>query len=159
MNYSQQMELQDDEWFSFFNDSMKWFEPEDYDDPLDCDIIDKYMWDRKGRMCAIEIKTRYCQINSFNGIFIEEKKYDRLMKDYKERGFIPLYINFFQDKHHVCIWDLRQYFDGRPPEKSLCTINNYGYGRTDQEYRYSLPQRDGHFYVFNKNKSIYEKRW
>lgn len=110
-------------------------------------------------MCAVELKSRLCNINSFNGIFIEEKKYNKLKEDFLERGFLPIYVNFFQDKEHVCIWDLRRYFNGKEPEIELVKINNQGYNRTNFEKRYKLPQRYGHFYVFNKNKSIYEKRW
>ena len=155
----EQMEIQDDEWFRFFNSKVKWFILEENEDVLDNDIIDKYIYDKKGRMCAVELKSRLCNINSFNGIFIEEKKYNKLKEDFLERGFLPIYVNFFQDKEHVCIWDLRRYFNGKDPEVELVKINNQGYNRTNFENRYKLPQREGHFYRYNKETDRFDKRW
>lgn len=157
--YAMMMEKVNDENIKFFNSIVKWFDFDENEDIYDMSPIDKFAYDKKGRMCAIELKTRDCQINTFDGILIEPEKYDLLKQEYQEKGFIPLYINFFQDKYHVCIWDLRTFFDKYEPELVPMKILNYGYGRTDYEYRRKLPQRYGHFYVFNKNKSIYEKRW
>lgn len=155
------MEIQDDEWFRFFNSKVKWFILEENEDVLDKDIIDKYIYDKKGRMCAIELKSRLCNINSFNGIFIEEKKYNKLKEDFLERGFLPIYVNFFQDKEHVCIWDLRQYFNGKKNiEKKTVTINNYGYGTQDNnQVRYLIPPRDGIYWEFEQSLDKYKRLW
>lgn len=154
------MEKVNDENIRFFNDIVKWFEFDENEDIYDMSVIDKFAYDRKGRMCAIELKTRDCQINTFDGIIIEPEKYDRLKQEYQEKGFIPLYINFFQDKYHVCIWDLRTFFNGKEPELVPFKITNYGYdSRIDYEYRRKLPQRYGHFYVYNKNTNRFDKRW
>lgn len=159
MNYTQQMELMNDEYFNFANNRLHWFRKcEEDDNPLDGSVIDKYLLDRRGEPCCVELKIRDCDINTFNGVFIEEKKFNQMREDFYN-GIIPLYINFFRDKYHFCMWDMRRYFKGKEPEKVECTINNYGYGSVDHVYRYKLPQYHGHYFVYYPNSDRYVKEW
>lgn len=155
--YARQMEQQADEYFNKFNSCMKFFKTQD-EDIWNCSIIDKHLVDRKGRKIAIEFKIRLCDINTYDSLFIEAKKWEAFKKDYAD-GHIPLYINFLRDGNHVWICDLRQFFDKQSSiEKKTLKINNHGYGRTDiDEVRYLIPQRTGIYYEFENNGYI--RRW
>ena len=110
----------------------------------------------------MELKTRFCDINTYDGIFIEDKKWEALKLDYQQNNIIPLYINFFYDYRNVLIFDLRQYFDNKQtqPETKTLTINNWGYSRIDEnQLRYILPQRHGTYYQFNKKENKYIRKW
>ena len=125
-------------------------------------VIDYRATDIKGRECNIELKTRLYPIEYWDTWFIEEKKWDRLKDDYIKLNILPLYINFFQNGDNVCIWNLKPYFDGifHEPEKKIVTIHNEGYDRIDEnEVRYLLPPRDGHFYTFDEQQNKYRKKW
>lgn len=161
-NIPEKHERLDDGYLIFFNNRMKFFknisqkrETEKYS------IIDRQLYDKKGRLCNIELKTRYCDIFKYDGIFIEEKKYIALKKDYEEKNIIPLYINFFQDGYHVWLVNLEQYFNGKKKlERKKVTIENWGYGRVDEdETRYLIPQRDGVYYEYNDTNDRFNKIW
>lgn len=161
-NIPEKHERLDDGYLIFFNNRMKFFknisqnrETEKYS------IIDRQLYDKKGRLCNIELKTRYCDIFKYDGIFIEEKKYLALKKDYEEKNIIPLYINFFQDGYHVWLVNLEQYFSGKKKlERKKVTIENWGYGRVDEdETRYLIPQRDGVYYEYNDTNDRFNKIW
>lgn len=161
-NIPEKHERLDDGYLIFFNNRMKFFknisqnrETEKYS------IIDRQLYDKKGRLCNIELKTRYCDIFKYDGIFIEEKKYLALRKDYEEKNIIPLYINFFQDGYHVWLVNLEQYFNGKKKlERKKVTIENWGYGRVDEnETRYLIPQRDGVYYEYNDTNDRFNKIW
>lgn len=161
-NIPEKHERLDDGYLIFFNNRMKFFknisqnrETEKYS------IIDRQLYDKKGRLCNIELKTRYCDIFKYDGIFIEEKKYLVLKKDYEEKNIIPLYINFFQDGYHVWLVNLEQYFSGKKKlERKKVTIENWGYGRVDEdETRYLIPQRDGVYYEYNDTNDRFNKIW
>ena len=158
-----QMEELDDRYLKFFNEHKHFFiipntterETEKYS------VIDRQLKDIKNRPCAIELKTRFCDINTFDGIFIEDKKWEALQKEYKVNNKIPLYINFFYDEKRVLIFDLRPYFDRK---KQVTTkyvdINNKGYKRTDKnQLRFILPQRDGTYYEYDQQQDTYIKKW
>ena len=81
------MEKVNDGFFTHWNNRMRIFREDDTEDILDCSTIDKKLYDRKGRMCNIELKTRDCQINTFDTLFLEEKKWLEFKKDYEERDF------------------------------------------------------------------------
>lgn len=163
-DYPDEMEKLDDKYLKFFNDHKKFFiipntterETEKYS------TIDRQLTDTKNRPCAIELKTRFCNINTFDGIYIEPKKWEALQKEYKENGKIPLYINFFYDHRNVLIFDLRPYFDRKKQvtTKYVDNIKNIGYHRTDMnQLRYILPQRDGTYYTYDEEQDKYIKKW
>lgn len=155
------MELVNDGYFTHWNNRLGFFKENPADNPLDCSILDKHLYDKKGRMCAIELKTRTADINTFNTLFIEEKKWNQFKKEYEEMGFLPIYINFMRDGHHVWLIDLRQYFDGKKHiETKTVTINNQGYERQDQnEIRYLIPPRDGIYWEFDQSSDKYKRLW
>ena len=161
-NIPEKHERLDDGYFIFFNNRMKFFkdvsqnrETEKYS------IIDRQLVDKKGRLCNVELKTRYCNIFTYDGIFLEEKKYNALKKDFEEKNIIPLYINFFQDGCHVWLVNLAPYFTGKKNlERKSLTIENWGYGRVDEdETRYLIPQRDGVYYEYDSTNDTFNKLW
>lgn len=161
--YPNTQETLDDLYLTIFNTHMNFFkeipqtrETEQYS------TIDRQLKDIKGRLINVEMKTRFCDINTYDGIFIENKKWEALKLDYQQNNIIPLYINFFYDYRNVLIFDLRQYFDNKQtqPQTKYVTINNWGYGRTDKnQLRYLLPQRHGTYYQFDKRENKYLKKW
>lgn len=161
--YPNTQETLDDLYLAIFNTHMNFFkeipqtrETEQYS------TIDRQLRDRNNRLINVEMKTRFCDINTFDGIFIEDKKWEALKLDYQQNNIIPLYINFFYDYRNVLIYDLRQYFDNKQtqPQTKYVTINNWGYNRIDKnQLRYILPQRHGIYYEFNKKENKYIKKW
>lgn len=162
--YPNTQETLDDLYLTIFNTYKQFFkeipqtrETEQYS------TIDRQLLDRDGkRLINVELKTRFCDINTYDGIFIENKKWDALKFDYTNKNIIPLYINFFYDYRNVLIFDLRQYFDNKQtqPQTKYVTINNWGYNRIDEnQLRYILPQRDGIYYQFDKKENKYIKKW
>ena len=161
--YPNKQETLDDLYLAIFNTHMKFFkeipqtrETEQYS------TIDRQLTDRNNRIINVELKTRFCDINTFDGLFIEDKKWDALKFDYINKNIIPLYINFFYDYRNILIFDLRQYFDNKQtqPQTKYVTINNWGYNRIDEnQLRYILPQRHGIFYQFDKKENKYIKKW
>ena len=133
--YPNKQETLDDLYLTIFNTHKNFFkeipqtrETEQYS------TIDRQLTDRNDRIINVELKTRFCDINTYDGIFIEDKKWEALKQDYQEKGIIPLYINFFYDYRNVLVFDLRQYFDNKQtqPETKYVTINNWGYNRIDK---------------------------
>lgn len=162
--YPNKQETLDDLYLTIFNTHKNFFkeipqtrETEQYS------TIDRQLLDRDGkRLINVELKTRFCDINTYDGIFIEDKKWDALKLDYQQNNIIPLYINFFYDYRNVLIFDLRQYFDHKQtqPQTKYVTINNWGYNRIDEnQLRYILPQRHGIYYQFDKKENKYIKKW
>ena len=162
-SYPNIQESLDDLYLQIFNTHMNFFkeiphtrETEKYS------TIDRQLTDRNDRIINVELKTRFCDINTYDGIFIENKKWDALKLDYQQNNIIPLYINFFYDYRNILIFDLRQYFDNRQtqPQTKYVTINNWGYNRIDEnQLRYILPQRHGIYYQFDKKENKYIKKW
>ena len=162
-SYPNTQETLDDLYLQIFNTHMNFFkqipterETEQYS------TIDRQLTDRNNRIINVELKTRMLYINTYDTIFIEDKKWDALKQDYQQKGIIPLYINFFYDYRNVLIFDLRQYFDNKQtqPQTKYVTINNWGYGRTDKnQLRYLLPQRHGIFYEFDQEQQKYIRKW
>jgi len=162
-SYPNKQETLDDLYLAIFNTHMKFFkeipqirETEQYS------TIDRQLTDRNNRIINVELKTRFCNINTFDGIFIEDKKWDALKFDYINKNIIPLYVNFFYDYRNILIFDLRQYFDNKQtqPQTKYVTINNWGYNRIDEnQLRYILPQRHGIYYQFDKKENKYIKKW
>lgn len=162
-NYPSTQETLDDLYLQIFNTHKRFFKHIPHTrETGEYSTIDRQLTDIKGRTINVEIKTRFCHVSLYDGIFIEENKWEALKKDYQEKGIIPLYINFFYNQENVLIYDLRQYFDNKQaqPEKKTITINNWGYGRIDEaQTRYILPQRHGTYYEFDKQQNRYIKKW
>lgn len=161
--YPNKQETLDDLYLAIFNTHMKFFKeiPQTRETKL-YSTIDRQLTDRNNRKINIELKTRFCDINTFDGLFIEDTKWDALKFDYINKNIIPLYINFFYDYRNILIFDLRQYFDNKQtqPQTKYVTINNWGYGRIDEnQLRYILPQRQGIYYQFDKKENKYIKKW
>ena len=162
-SYPNIQETLDDLYLQIFNTHMNFFkeipqtrETEKYS------TIDRQLTDRNDRIINVEMKTRFCDINTYEGIFIEDKKWEALKLDYQQNNIIPLYINFFYDYRNVLIFDLRQYFDNKQtqPQTKYVDIDNWGYGRRDlNQLRYILPQRHGIYYQFDKKENKYIKKW
>lgn len=160
-DFARMMEKVNDRYFKFWNSRMNFFDKDETDDPLDCSILDKHLFDKKGRMCCIELKTRDADINTYDTLFLEEKKWNQFRKEYEETGFIPIFINFMRDCYHVWFIDLRQYFDNRKHIKTK-TVNicNFGYGTYDEsQVRYLIPPRDGIYYEFDEIKNKFIRKW
>lgn len=162
-DYPNKQETLDDLYLAIFNTHMKFFkEIPQTRETGQYSTIDRQLTDRNNRKINIELKTRFCNINTFDGLFIEDKKWDALKFDYINKNIIPLYINFFYDYRNILIFDLRQYFDNKQtqPQTKYVTINNWGYNRIDEnQLRYILPQRHGIYYQFDKKENKYIKKW
>ena len=162
--YPNTQETLDDLYLQIFNTHMNFFQhiPQTRE-TQQYSTIDRQLLDRDGkRLINVELKTRFCDINTFDGIFIEDKKWEALKLDYQQNNIIPLYINFFYDYRNVLIFNLRQYFDNKQtqPQTKYVDIDNWGYGRKDlKQLRYLLPQRHGMYYQFDKKENKYIKKW
>ena len=57
--------------------------------------------------------------------------------------------------------NLKPYFTGKKNiEKKSLTIENWGYGRVDEdETRYLIPQRDGVYYEYDSTNDKFNKLW
>lgn len=152
----EQDERLNDEYMRFLHQNTNWFREVHRNETFS--VIDYSGVGHDGKECAIETKVRKCDVNTFDGIYIETKKMLALQDAYYQ-GKRPLYINFFQCKHCVLIFDLTKWFkDGNLPECRDVTIRNYHYNRVDEhETRFILPQREGHYYVAVNGRYI--KRW
>lgn len=162
--YFDDMERTDDKYLYIFNDKMHFFimPKKEERETVKCSTIDRQLIDKKGRKCAVELKLRHCDINTYNGIFCTQKQWEALEREYKENGKIPLYINFFQNQEKVLIYDMRKYYDRKRSftTKYIPQIQNMGYERVDEnQLRYILPQRDGIFYEYDQTKDTYIKKW
>lgn len=162
--YFNDMERTDDRYLYIFNEKMHFFimPKGEKRETKPCTTIDRQLIDKKGRKCAVELKMRYCDINTYDGIFCTQKQWEALEAEYKENGKIPLYINFFQDYKNVLIYDLRDYFDRKKTfaTRYIKKVKNIGYEKTEENtLRYILPQRHGIFYQYDDNEETYKRKW
>ena len=150
-------ETRNDDYMEHFNNRMRFF---NVNRCPTFSTIDYTGTDRKGRRVNIETKVRECEINTYDTLFIEKKKYDALKEGW-DKGIKPLFINFMRDGFHVFLVDLTQYFTGeRKIESKFVNIANYGYQREDQQVlRYLIPPRDGVYYEFDKTTEKYKRLW
>lgn len=102
---------------------------------------------RNGRDCNIELKMRMMDMNKYDTIFIECNKVSYLMLDYVSKGIIPYYVNFFQDKNHLAIWNLLKLNDFGYINN--VKIRNIGYEKTVGEPRHLLYLRDAKIFVLD----------
>lgn len=154
-NFYEKSEVICNDYFYFLNDNLKWFttiERNELTNKVDFKCIN-----RTGTTCNVELKIRQNDINTFNDIFIEEKKYKNLMNQYKLYNIKPLYINWFIDKYHFIVFDLSTIskMTFYPDVK----IYDKGDGNTKYENRYGLYARNGSYYIYNNNKKLFEKKW
>lgn len=155
--WREKSEVRNDGYLTYFNNRMNFF---NVNRCPTFSTIDYTGVDRKGRRINVEAKVRECDINTYDTLFLEEKKWKALMDGWM-KGIKPIYINFMRDGHHVFIIDLTQYFTGkRHIYTKFVDIANYGYQREDQQVmRYLIPPRDGIYYVFDPAKDKYIRMW
>lgn len=112
--------------------------------------------DRHGRNVAIEVKMRYCHVNTYDSIFLNPEKYRALLMA-GEQGFIPLYINFLQDADHFILWDLNQVTPDHTEERH---VTNGATGNPNEHcVKYMLNIKDGAYYEFDHVQKRYKRRW
>ena len=63
--------------------------------------VDVVAMDRDKVCYSVELKTRY---KMYDEVFIEPKKWDNMLRLWRQFGVVPLYINFFNDETYV--WNL-----------------------------------------------------
>lgn len=132
-NYFDKMEEEDYIKLVELNDHIKWFDKIERNEKMD--RIDIDATDKRGRKVNIELKSRLCTFGTYPTIFIEEEKYDNLMRKWENNNEIPLYINFFF-ANKTAVWDLRKF---KNMEKSNITIFNKGKNIVESVTRYNLP--------------------
>lgn len=123
-------------FFEAFNDTVKWF-TETHRQAVNS-VYDYKCKDYKGRIVNVELKVRSIDINKFDTLFIEPKKWDYLMKRWNEEKEIPLYINFFQDGSHVGVLDLRKI---STPQYKMIHLYDKGHTCFKDEERILIPTR------------------
>lgn len=69
-------------------------------------VVDVVSQDENGNTYATELKTRRKGSLNYPDCYIEVKKWENLMKLWRENKIYPLYINFFEDADDIYIWDL-----------------------------------------------------
>lgn len=131
--YFERMEIEDFNKLKEINYDLKWFTELERNTLLD--RIDIEAKDRKGRRVNIELKSRIIPIDKYDTIFIEEDKYNNMMRKWENEGVIPLYINFFNGGI-VGVWDLRKFPN---PDMTNVTICNKGRQTIENVNRYILP--------------------
>lgn len=156
MNFYETSEQIDNMYFKYFNDNIKWFKEMNRQDHYS--RVDWLCKDDKDRISNVELKLRTNDINQYENIFIEEDKMNYMMESYEREGYIPLYINFFQDKYHVGIWNLTKYKWNKPNLISK-VIYDKGDNRTKLVNRFLLPTRACFYYVFDEKIKKYVKQW
>lgn len=139
-------------YFEQFNDDVKWFKTLKRQ-PTESGI-DYYCIDNKGRVCAVELKTRTNNIFAFETTFIEVEKFDRLMMQYTENDMIPLYMNFYQNGDYVGIFDLREF---QCPKLNTVRLFDKGHKEYKVEQRYLLENRKSIY--FEKVNNKFKRLW
>lgn len=62
---------------------------------------------KKSTKYFVEIKVRNMSSSKYNDYMIEEKKMNYLLEMYDKEGYIPLYVNFFEDGKAL-VWNLAE---------------------------------------------------
>lgn len=145
----------DDEYFNFLNDKMNWFTEMNRNELLNS--IDWTCVNRTGATTNCELKLRDNHINQYEDVYIEVGKYKKLMDKWNMGKEVPLYINFFQSKEYVAIWDLRKI--KKMNFYPFAKIYNKGKGKWESVERYGLFPRDAMYYIYNKDTDKYERQW
>lgn len=135
IKYHREFERKDDELFQDFKENTNIFS-EAYRNS-EMSIIDYSAKDIKGRFCSIELKSRLCETTKYPTTFIECSKFWKMIEKWEQKGFIPLYINFYEDG--VMLFDLRKFSEVFQKPPTEITINNKGYyNQRHTTYRYEL---------------------
>lgn len=152
VNYFDTMEDIDAKHIEDFNQVMGWFLELERQPKMS--EIDYKAIDMRGRKANIELKTRYNNLNTFDKIFIETKKYQNLIHHWTYYKENPLYVNFFDDgiDFYVVVWDLKKIPN---PETHVVKIFNKGKEKEEVVERFLLPLREAT--IYKKNNNEYEK--
>lgn len=138
MNYFEECESIGDKLFLTWANQTKYFKKMERQPLLS--RVDWICKDSKGNVINCELKVR--QSLKFDSIFIEPGKYANLIRLYKEKGIIPLYLNFSGNE---CIaFDLRRCRVYDVGEVRIWDGSNKCYQLVN---RYSIPTSDGVRYV------------
>lgn len=154
-NFFTDSENIDDIAFQFLNEKVNWFTHMNRNELMN--EVDWTCINRTGTTTNCELKLRDNQINSYEDVYIEVGKYKQLMKRWNEDKQIPLYINFFQSKEFVAVWDLRKI--NKMNYYPFTRIYNKGKRRWETVERYGLFPRDAMYYIYNKETDKYERQW
>lgn len=154
-NFFTDSERIDDRYFKYFNSKINWFKEINRNN--DFDQVDWTCVNRTGTTTNVELKLRDNQINSYDDVYIEVKKYKELMRRWSTNKEIPLYINFFQDDKHIAMWDLRKIkmMNYYPTAR----IYNKGKRVWETVERYGLKPKDSKYYIYNNETDKYVKQW
>lgn len=118
--------------------------------------IDFKAIDRNGRDVAIEVKMRYCYVNTYEHIYLNPEKYRALMAA-NDEGFIPLYINFLQDGDHFLMWDLSKV---TPDHVEEANVTNGATGNQHEHcLKYMLAVKEGMYFEYDVQSGRYKRRW
>lgn len=129
-------------FFEDFNRTVGWF-TDTQRQPVNS-VYDYLCKDRSGRTVNVELKVRNIDINKYDTILIEPKKWEYLTKRWNDFGEIPLYVNFFQDGRHVGVFDLRKM---EKPQSRKVHLYDKGHMCWKDEERYMLPTRMFMYYI------------
>lgn len=149
--YFKTMEDYNFEWLNHFNSYVNLFDTitrNKEKSVIDCQAT------HNDRKFNIELKIRNMDMNKYDSIFIETNKVSNLLLDYVINGIEPLYINFFQTKEHLAIWNLNKLTDYG--YIASIKINDKGYNKTKCEPRNLFFLKDAYIYNFNEKKNDYE---
>lgn len=142
------MESEDDILFQEFANDTKYFKETRRNHPMSA--LDYSATDKAGRKCQIELKKRNFTCRMFATTAIECEKFWLMYNRWLQYGYVPLYINFFNDA--ILVFDLRKIED---PDKTLkyhmMTITNKGYGEKQKVYRIELPNDIALVYIKDDN--------
>lgn len=153
-NYYDKSEDKVSQYFEDFNSINEWFTETERQPRFS--HIDYLCVDTANRNVSVELKLRYQDPFKFDTIFLETEKYNHLISKWNSEEYIPLYINFFQTKDDMMVWDLRTLEN---LEKKSIQIFDPGDEQVKIVERYLLPIRKGHYYKFNTEKNKYIKQW
>ena len=70
-----------------------------------CDVISQ---NETGGTVLTEIKARKGKPEDYEDIFLEPSKWNNLMKLWRNKGLLPVFLNVFEDSHDMAIWILPQ---------------------------------------------------
>ena len=108
--------------------------------------------DSKGNECQLELKLRYCNINTYDTIFIEIGK----AKFLQSLNCDAFYINFFQNSDIVAIWNMKEIDLTKIKIRYNVKIWDKGEQKYKYEDRYLLPVDEyATIYFWNEKENKY----
>lgn len=139
--------------FESFSNEMKWFKKIERQNIES--IVDYKCIDAQDRDVWVELKFRTNHINQYSTTFIEEHKYRAMIKEWRENGTIPLYINFYRQPDRVGIFDLRRFL---MCEKKEVELYDKGHKCWKKETRLLLDNERCMYYEKDEN-NMFIRKW